>query len=96
QANSAANKAGLIGFTKSIARDVASRRLPVNSVAPGLLDTDMPWVLSEEVRKVILSKIPLNSLGQPGDIAHAVAFLASPEAKYITGQVLAVDGGMVM
>jgi len=96
QANCAASKAGLIGFTKSIAREVASRGLSVNAVAPGLIETDMTSVLSDEIRKVILSKIPLNSLGQPEDIAHAVAFLASPEAKYITGQVLAVDGGMVM
>lgn len=96
QANYAASKAGLIGFTKSIAREVASRGLTVNAVAPGLIETDMTSVLSDEIRKVILSKIPLNSLGQPEDIAHAVAFLASPEAKYITGQVLAVDGGMVM
>ncbi|MEP6808955.1 MAG: 3-oxoacyl-[acyl-carrier-protein] reductase [Chthoniobacterales bacterium] len=96
QANYAASKAGLIGFTKSLAREVASRGLTVNAVAPGLIETDMTAVLSEEIRKVILSKIPLNTLGKPEDIANAVAFLASPEAKYITGQVLTVDGGMVM
>ena len=96
QANYAASKAGLIGFTKSLAREVASRGITVNAVAPGLIETDMTAVLSEEIRKVILSRIPLNSLGQPDDIASAVAFLASAEAKYITGQVLAVDGGMVM
>ena len=96
QANYAASKAGLIGFTKSLAREVASRGITVNAVAPGLIETDMTAVLSEEIRKNILSKIPLGALGQPDDIAHAVAFLASPEAKYITGQVLAVDGGMVM
>ncbi len=96
QANYAASKAGLIGFTKSLAREVASRGITVNAVAPGLIETDMTSVLSEEIRKVILSKIPLNCFGQPEDIANAVAFLASPEAKYITGQVLAVDGGMVM
>ncbi len=96
QANYAASKAGLIGFTKSLAREMASRGITVNAVAPGLIETDMTAVLSEEIRKNILSKIPLGSLGQPDDIANAVAFLASPEAKYITGQVLAVDGGMVM
>jgi 3-oxoacyl-[acyl-carrier protein] reductase len=96
QANYAASKAGLIGFTKSLAREVASRGITVNAVAPGLIETDMTAVLSDEIRKNILSRIPLNTLGQPDDIANAVAFLASPEAKYITGQVLAVDGGMVM
>ncbi len=96
QANYAASKAGLIGFTKSLARELASRGITVNAVAPGLIETDMTAVLSEEIRKNILGKIPLGSLGQPDDIASAVAFLASAEAKYITGQVLAVDGGMVM
>ena len=96
QANYAASKAGLIGLTKSLAREMASRGITVNAVAPGLIETDMTAVLSEEIRKMILGKIPLNSLGQPEDIASAVAFLASAEAKYITGQVLAVDGGMVM
>ncbi|MDQ6622955.1 MAG: 3-oxoacyl-[acyl-carrier-protein] reductase [Verrucomicrobiota bacterium] len=96
QSNYAASKAGLIGFTKSLAREVASRGITVNAVAPGLIETDMTSVLSEEIRKNILSKIPLGTLGQPEDIASMVAFLASAEAKYITGQVLAVDGGMVM
>ncbi len=96
QANYAASKAGLLGLTKSLAREMASRGITVNALAPGLIETDMTSVLSEEIRKSILSKIPLGSLGQPEDIASAVAFLASPEAKYITGQVLAVDGGMVM
>ncbi len=96
QANYAASKAGLIGFTKSLAREMASRGITVNALAPGLIETDMTAVLSEEIRKNILSKIPLGSLGQPEDIAAAVAFLASAEAKYITGQVLCVDGGMVM
>lgn len=96
QANYAASKAGLLGLTKSLAREMASRGITVNAVAPGLIETDMTAVLSEEIRKTILSKIPLGSLGTPDDIASAVAFLASPEAKYITGQVLAVDGGMVM
>jgi 3-oxoacyl-[acyl-carrier protein] reductase len=96
QANYAASKAGLIGFTKSVARELASRSITVNAVAPGLIETDMTAVLSDEIRKNILSKVPLGSLGQPDDIANVVAFLASPDAKYITGQVLAVDGGMVM
>ncbi len=96
QANYAASKAGLLGLTKSLAREMASRGITVNALAPGLIATDMTSVLSDEIRKNILSKIPLGSLGQPEDIASAVAFLASPEAKYITGQVLAVDGGMVM
>jgi 3-oxoacyl-[acyl-carrier protein] reductase len=96
QANYAASKAGLIGFTKSLAREVASRGITVNAVAPGLIETDMTSVLSDEIRKNILSKIPLGTLGQPDDIASMVAFLASGEARYITGQVLAVDGGMVM
>ncbi len=96
QANYAASKAGLIGLTKSLAREMASRGITVNAVAPGLIETDMTSVLPDEIRKNILNKIPLGSLGQPDDIASAVAFLASPEAKYITGQVLAVDGGMVM
>ena len=96
QANYAASKAGLIGLTKSLARELASRGITVNALAPGLIETDMTAVLSEEIRKAILSKIPLGALGQPEDIAAAVAFLASHEAKYITGQVLAVDGGMVM
>jgi 3-oxoacyl-[acyl-carrier protein] reductase len=96
QANYVASKAGLIGFTKSIAREVASRGITVNAVAPGLIETDMTTVLSDEIRKNIMSKIPLGSLGQPDDIASAVAFLASAEARYVTGQVLCVDGGMVM
>ena len=96
QANYAASKAGLLGFTKSLAREFASRGITVNAIAPGLIETDMTSVLSDEIRKNILTRIPLGALGQPDDIANAVAFLASAEAKYITGQVLAVDGGMVM
>ena len=96
QVNYSASKAGLIGLTKSLARELASRGITVNAVAPGLIETDMTGVLSEEVRQSILQKIPLGKLGQPDDIAAAVAYLASGEAKYVTGQVLAVDGGMVM
>lgn len=96
QANYAASKAGLIGLTKSLARELASRGITVNAVAPGLIETDMTGVLSDEVRQAILGKVPLGKLGRPDDIASAVAYLASPEAQYITGQVLAVDGGMVM
>ena len=96
QANYAASKAGLIGFTKSLAREMASRGITVNAVAPGLIETDMTSVLPEQLRQAILQKIPLGMLGQPDDIAAAVAYLASAEAKYITGQVLTVDGGMVM
>jgi 3-oxoacyl-[acyl-carrier protein] reductase len=96
QANYAASKAGLIGLTKSLARELASRGITVNAIAPGLIETDMTGVLSDEIRQSILQKIPLGKLGQPDDIAGAVAYLASAEARYITGQVLAVDGGMVM
>ena len=96
QANYAASKAGLIGFTKSLARELASRSITVNAVAPGFVVTDMTETLSEQVKQAIQSKIPMGTLGQTEDIASAVAFLASAEARYITGQVLTVDGGMVM
>jgi 3-oxoacyl-[acyl-carrier protein] reductase len=96
QANYAASKAGLIGMSKSIARELASRSITVNVVAPGFIETDMTSVLSDEVRKGALALIPLAKFGAGEDIAAAVSFLASPEASFITGQVLAVDGGMSM
>jgi len=96
QANYAASKAGLIGFTKSIAKELGSRNITVNALAPGFIETDMTAALSAELKTDLLKKIPLNSLGQPEDIANAALFLASPGARYITGQVLTVDGGMVM
>ena len=96
QANYAASKAGLIGLTKALAKEVASRGITVNAVAPGFIDTDMTAVLNEEIRKGALAQIPLARFGQPEDIAAAVGFLSGPSASYITGQVLAVDGGMAM
>jgi len=96
QANYAASKAGLIGMSKSIAREIASRGITVNVIAPGFIETDMTSVLSEEVRKGALALIPLSKFGAGDDIAAAVAFLAGAEASFITGQVLAVDGGMSM
>jgi 3-oxoacyl-[acyl-carrier protein] reductase len=96
QTNYAASKAGLIGLTKSLARELASRNITVNAVAPGFITTDMTAGLSEEIKKTIQKQIPLGKTGTSEDIASAVAFLASDEASYITGQVLCVDGGMVM
>jgi len=96
QANYAASKAGLIGFSKALAREVASRSITVNVVAPGLIDTDMTKGLAEKAQAEWTSLIPLQRLGTPRDVASAVCFLASDEAAYITGQVLAVNGGMYM
>ena len=96
QANYAASKAGLIGFTKSVAREFAGRGVTVNAIAPGFIETDMTGVLGEQLKEGILAKIPLGTFGQAADIAGAALFLASEEGRYITGQVLAVDGGMVM
>jgi 3-oxoacyl-[acyl-carrier protein] reductase len=96
QANYAASKAGLIGFAKSVALEVASRNITVNVVAPGLIDTDMTRAITEAAKEDWSSRIPLGRLGTPGDVAAAVCFLASDEASYITGQVVAVNGGMYM
>jgi 3-oxoacyl-[acyl-carrier protein] reductase len=96
QANYSASKAGLIGLTKTIARELSGRGITSNVVAPGFIETDMTAVLPESIRTAVVGKIPLARFGAPDDIAAAVAFLAGPEAGYITGQVLVVDGGMVM
>ena len=96
QANYSASKAGIIGLTKSTAREYAGRGITVNAVAPGFIDTDMTGVLKPEVKEGILKSIPLGKIGSPEDVAKTVAFFASPAASYITGQVLAVDGGMTM
>jgi 3-oxoacyl-[acyl-carrier protein] reductase len=96
QANYAASKAGLIGFTKALALEVASRQITVNAVAPGLIETDMTKAVASGAREAWASRIPLNRLGRPDDVAAAVVFLASDEASYITGHVLAVNGGMYM
>ena len=96
QANYAASKAGLIGFSKSVAREFASRGITCNVVCPGFIDTDMTKVLSEDLKAKLLERIPLQRLGQPEDVAGLVVFLASPAANYMTGQVLTIDGGMVM
>src|SRR6478672_9877522 len=96
QANYAASKAGLIGFAKALAREVASRNITVNVIAPGLIETDMTRGITDDAHAEWAAQIPLKRLGSPDDIASAVAFLASDEAAYITGQVLAVNGGMYM
>ena len=96
QANYAASKAGVIGLTKSLAKELASRGIQVNAVAPGFIETDMTDVIPENIKKEIINKIPLGKLGKPEDIANVVAFLVSEKAEYITGQVITVDGGMII
>jgi 3-oxoacyl-[acyl-carrier protein] reductase len=96
QANYAAAKAGMIGFAKSMAKEVGSRNITINTVAPGFIDTDMTRELSDEIKDALLSSIPLNRLGKGKEIAHAVAFLASAGAGYITGETIHVNGGMFM
>lgn len=96
QANYSASKAGVIGLTKAVARELASRGINVNAVAPGFVETDMTDALSDSVKENLKSQIPLGKIGHPQDIAKTVAFLASPDADYITGQVLSVDGGMAI
>ncbi len=96
QCNYAASKAGIIGFTKSLAKELASRNILVNAVAPGFIETSMTDVLQESVKESIKKQIPLNRIGMPEDVANVVYFLASEESSYVTGQVLQVDGGMLM
>jgi len=96
QCNYGASKAGVIGFTKSAARELASRGITVNAIAPGFIETAMTAKISPEARAALLKQIPLGSLGQPADVAGAVLFLAGPAGRYLTGQVLSVDGGMAM
>lgn len=96
QANYAASKAGVIGLTKSMAKELASRNITVNAIAPGYIDTDMTQAMSDTAKEAIISQIPLKRAGSPKDIAETVAFLASEKAQYITGQVISVDGGMAI
>lgn len=96
QANYVASKAGVIGFTKSIAKELASRNINVNAIAPGFIETEMTGTLNEEVKKTYMSSIPMKRFAKPEEIANAVMFLSSDEASYITGQVLSVDGGLAM
>lgn len=96
QVNYSASKAGMIGFTKSLAKELAPRNICVNCVAPGYIQTQMTQGLSDSVKESIISHVPLSRMGKPDEVAHAVLFLASDQANYITGQVLTVDGGMVM
>jgi 3-oxoacyl-[acyl-carrier protein] reductase len=96
QANYAASKAGIIGFTRTVAREVASRGITANAVAPGFIDTDIWSSTSDQIKQAVIGMIPLGAAGKPEDVAEAVAFLASDAARYITGQVINVDGGIVM
>lgn len=96
QTNYSASKAGIIGFTKSLAKELASRNILVNAIAPGFIGTDMTNVLKEEVKENILNQIPLKRIGEAQEVANVVKFLASPDSSYITGQVINIDGGMLM
>ncbi len=96
QANYAASKAGVIGFSRSVARELASRNILVNVIAPGFIDTDMTEALNDQAKEGILSRIPLKRYGKPEDVAYLAGFLASEESSYLTGQVIHVDGGMIM
>jgi 3-oxoacyl-[acyl-carrier protein] reductase len=96
QVNYAASKAGVVGMTRALAKELGSRNITVNCIAPGFIETDMTASLSEEQQKALLNQIPIGHLGKPSDIAHAVAYLASPQAAYVTGQELHVNGGMYM
>jgi 3-oxoacyl-[acyl-carrier protein] reductase len=96
QANYVASKAGVIGFTKSAAKEFASRNITVNAVAPGFISTDMTGALNDKQKEAIMSVVPLKRIGTPDDVARVVSFLASPDADYLTGQVISVDGGMAM
>jgi 3-oxoacyl-[acyl-carrier protein] reductase len=96
QANYAAAKAGVAGMTRALARELGSRNITVNCIAPGFIQTDMTGSLSEDQQKMLLVQIPLGHLGKPQDVAHAVTFVASPQASYITGQEIHVNGGMYM
>ena len=96
QANYAASKAGIVGMTKSVAKELAGRGVTCNAIAPGYIETDMTNALSDKVKEQVAASIPMKKRGKPEDIANAVAFLASDEASYITGEVLRVDGGMAM
>ena len=96
QANYSASKAGVIGLTKSAAKELASRNITVNAVAPGMIETDMTNVLSDKVKEAMLGEIPAKRIGSPEDVANAVAFFAAKESSYVTGQVICVDGGMAV
>lgn len=96
QTNYSSSKAGVIGFTKSLAKEIASRNILVNAVAPGFIETDMTDILKDEIKEEISKQIPLNRMGKPQDVANVVKFLASEDSSYITGQVINIDGGMLM